>query len=190
MSSPYLKIGAICALFATAIGLTFYTLVPSETTNDDRYIGLSQSAVPPPPPPVPMSPPPPPPHFETIVEEEVYTVVEQMPIFPGCEELEEYKERKACGDRKMLNYVYNNVKYPKEAAEKGKEGIAVVSFKVSAEGKVYSERLVRDPGAGMGEAALRTVKRMIVDDIRWEPGRQSGKPVTVKYNLPVKFKLN
>lgn len=188
MSSPYLKVGAICALFATAIGLTFYTLVPSEPTNDYRYNGLSQSAIPPPP------PPPPAPHPETIVEEieevveEVYTVVEQMPLFPGCEDVSTYAERKSCSDKKLLQYVYSNINYPAEAIQEGKAGVAVVRFKISPEGKVFGAELVRDPGMGMGEEALRTVNQMN-KDIRWEPGKQGGKAVAVKFTLPVRFKL-
>ncbi len=112
-----------------------------------------------------------------------------MPMFPGCDGSDTYEERKSCAQQKLMYYVYNSVEYPAEAKEKGKEGVAVVRFKVSAEGKVYGEEILRDPGAGMGEAALKTVRQMITDDIRWEPGRLSGKKVAVQFHLPVRFKL-
>jgi len=132
-------------------------------------------------------PPPPPPVI--VEQEEFFKVVEEMPMFPGCDGSDTYEERKSCAQQKLMYYVYNSVEYPAEAKEKGKEGVAVVRFKVSAEGKVYGEEILRDPGAGMGEAALKTVRQMITDDIRWEPGRLSGKKVAVQFHLPVRFKL-
>ncbi|TXF90533.1 energy transducer TonB [Neolewinella aurantiaca] len=180
MSSPYLKLGIICALFATVLGMTFFATMPAESET-----GLSQSSAlppPPPPPPAPMAPPPPPPPPPPYV-------VEQMPVFPGCEDIDDYHAKKSCADKKLLEYVYGNIQYPSEAAEKGVEGVAVISFTVSAKGQVANAKLMRNPGAGTGEEALRVVERMITDDIRWEPGMQDGKAVTVQFNLPVKFRL-
>jgi TonB family protein len=172
MSSPYIKIGLVCALFATLLGITFYATIPGEPANHYRDNGLSQSALPapPPPPPAPL-------------------VVEEMPLFPGCEDISDYEKRKSCADQKLMHYVYANVKYPKEAIEEGKHGMAVINFEINYKGEVFGAKIVRDPGAGMGEEALRVVKGMIADGIRWTPGRSQGKPVTVQFNLPVKFKL-
>jgi|AntRauTorckE5430_2_1112549.scaffolds.fasta_scaffold00113_14 TonB family protein len=178
MSSPYIKIGLACALFATLLGITFYATMPGEPANDYRYNGLSQSTLPPPPPAAPL------------VEEEVaFSAVEEMPLFPGCEDISDYEKRKSCADQKLMHYVYANVKYPKEAIEEGKHGMAVINFEINYKGEVFGAKIVRDPGAGMGEEALRVVKGMIADGIRWTPGRSQGKPVTVQFNLPVKFKL-
>ena len=110
-------------------------------------------------------------------------------MFPGCEYISNFEERRTCANKRMLEYVYNNINYPKEAIEKGTEGIAVISFKVSASGKVFDEEIARNPGAGTGEEALRVVRAMQEDDLRWEPGRMHGKPVNVQFNLPVKFKM-
>jgi TonB family protein len=112
-----------------------------------------------------------------------------MPLFPGCEDISDYEERKSCADQKLMHYVYANVKYPEEAIKEDREGAAVVRFKVNYKGEVLGEELVRDPGARMGVEALRVVKGMIADGIRWTPGRSQGRPVTVQFNLPVKFKL-
>ena len=122
-------------------------------------------------------------------DDEVYKVVDQMPMWPGCESEGSYADRKACADRKMLEYIYNNIRYPKEARENGVEGMAVVSFVVEKDGRVSQVKIVRDPGAGTGRAAAKVVKMMELDEIYWVPGRQKGKPVRVQFNLPVKFKL-
>jgi TonB family protein len=121
----------------------------------------------------------------------VHKVVDQMPIFPGqnCGDLTDYKKRKKCSDRAMLEYIYKNVRYPKRARDRNVSGMAVVSFVVEPHGVISDIKIVRDPGSGLGEAAAKTVRKMRKDNLRWEPGLHKGKPVAVQFNLPVKFKL-
>lgn len=121
----------------------------------------------------------------------VHKVVDQMPLFPGsnCGDLSDYKKRKACSDRAMLEYIYHNVRYPKRARDRNISGMAVVSFVVEPHGVITNIEVVRDPGGGLGEAAAKTVRKMRKDNLRWEPGLHKGKPVAVRFNLPVKFKL-
>ena len=134
----------------------------------------------------PVSPPPPPEHPEMFG-----LINEQMPLFPGadCGDIEEYATRKKCSEKAMLKYIYSHVKYPPHARESGVEGMAVISFVIAKTGAIQDIRVVRDPGAGTGEAAAAVVRQMRADNIRWEPGLQAGKPVKVQFNLPVKFKL-
>lgn len=123
-------------------------------------------------------------------QEEVYKVVEDMPRFPGCEESGyEGQELKDCATKKLLEYIYQEVKYPSEAKEAGKEGTAVLQFVVNSSGYVSNIELVRDPGYGMGEEAMRVTQKMISEDIKWTPGVQSGKKVNVRFTLPIKYKL-
>ncbi|MFK8164949.1 MAG: energy transducer TonB [Lewinella sp.] len=121
----------------------------------------------------------------------VHKVVDQMPLFPGhnCGDITNYKKRKACSDRAMLEYIYKNVRYPKRARDRNVSGMAVVSFVVEPHGAITDIKIVRDPGSGLGEAAAKTVRKMRKDNLRWEPGLHKGKPVAVQFNLPVKFKL-
>lgn len=114
-----------------------------------------------------------------------------MPLFPGrnCGELTNYKKRKKCSDRAMLEYIYKNVRYPKRARDRNVSGMAVVSFVVEPHGVITNIEVVRDPGSGLGEAAAKTVRKMRKDNLRWEPGLHKGKPVAVQFMLPVKFKL-
>ncbi|TVQ42135.1 MAG: energy transducer TonB [Saprospirales bacterium] len=146
------------------------------------------------PPPEPAAPPPPqpPPAPETsdLSEKEIFQVVEQMPRFPGCEDVSEsIQERKACADQKMLEFVYMNIKYPEEARQDSIQGQVVVTFIVSDEGEIVNPRVVRDIGGGCGDEALRVIKLMNEMEERWIPGSQRGRNVHVQFNLPVRFTL-
>ena len=112
-----------------------------------------------------------------------------MPLFPGCDTNAPYAEQKACADKKMLEFIYGNIKYPAIARENGVEGMAVVSFVVEKDGKVTDAKVVRNPGAKTGEEALRVVELMNSKGLNWIPGKQGGRSVRVQFNLPVKFKL-
>ncbi|MEM1120675.1 MAG: TonB family protein, partial [Bacteroidota bacterium] len=121
-------------------------------------------------------------------EEPVYKVVEQMPRFPGCDG--GYSaELKECGDQKMLDYIYANVKYPKAAREAGIQGTVVIRFIIKKDGSIDAAEIVRNVGAGTGEEALRVVNLMKEQDIKWIAGKQDGEAVNVYFNLPIKFKL-
>jgi len=135
----------------------------------------------------PPPPPPPPPPKPTV--EEIFKVVEDMPRFPGCEDLPSKEERKQCADKKMLEFIYKNIKYPAIARENGVEGTAVVQFVVEKDGSISDARVVRDPGAQTGSEALRVVELMKNKGIQWIPGKQRGRAVRVQFNLPVRFRL-
>ncbi len=133
---------------------------------------------------VPPPPPPPPPPAPKV--EEIFKVVEQMPMFPGCENAGgSNEEMQQCATKKMLEFIYGNIKYPAIARENGVEGTAVVTFVVEKDGNITGARVVRDPGAQTGDEALRVVKTFP----KWAPGKQRGQPVRVQFNLPVKFRL-
>ncbi len=141
----------------------------------------------PPPPPkkeAPPPPPPPPPPPEPEVDE-IFKVVEEMPKFPGCESAGDEAAKKQCANKKMLEFIYKNIKYPAIARENGVEGTCVVRFVIDKSGKITVPEVVRDIGAGCGAEALRVVKMMPT----WNPGKQRGRAVKVQFNLPVKFKL-
>lgn len=135
----------------------------------------------------PPPPPPPPPPPEEL---EIFKVVEQMPRFPGCEDIGgSEKDKENCAKEKMLQYIYKNLKYPAIARENGVEGMTVLQFVVSETGAVKDIKVVRDIGAGCGDAAKKVVQAMNNLPQKWTPGKQRGRPVKVLYTLPVKFKL-
>jgi protein TonB len=89
----------------------------------------------------------------------------------------------------MLDYIYRNIRYPQKAHDLGIEETAVIRFVVEPHGAITNVSILRDPGAGTGEAAAQVVRDMRQVGMRWEPGLQKGKPVRVFFHLPVKFKL-
>ena len=150
----------------------------------------------PPPAPKPASftgeapPPPPPPPPPKPTDKEYFLVVEEMPRFPGCEDMKGTSRIKEdCAKEKMLNYIFENLKYPKQAKEDKVEGTVVLQFVVNKEGRIGDIKIVRDIGAGCGEAAKAVFDQMNTDGIIWTPGKQRQKPVDILYTMPVKFKL-
>jgi len=109
---------------------------------------------------------------EEVVEDEIFTIVQDMPSFPG-------------GDGAMLSYLGKNIKYPTLAKESGIQGTVYVTFVVEKDGRVSDVKVLRGIGGGCDEEAIRVVKSMP----RWTPGKQRGKPVKVQYNLPCRFVL-
>ena len=117
------------------------------------------------------------PPVEAPVEEEeeevIFVVVESMPEFPG-------------GQQAMMRYIADNIKYPVIAQENGIQGRVICQFVVEKDGKVSDIQVVRSSG----EASLdKEAQRVINSMPKWKPGKQRGKPVRVKYTLPVNFRL-
>lgn len=135
-------------------------------------------------------PPPPPPKMKEPEVEEIFKIVEQMPRFPGCENVAgDQNAKKECADRKMMEFIYANIQYPAIARENNVEGTVVVQFVVDTDGRISNAKVVRDIGAQCGEEALRIVELMNSMPEKWTPGKQRGRPVRVLFMLPVKFKL-
>ena len=110
-----------------------------------------------------------------IVEEEdnvVFQVVEKMPSFPG-------------GDAALFKYLSDNVKYPVIAQENGVQGRVICQFVVNRDGSIVDVEVVRSVDPSLDKEAIRVFKSMP----KWSPGQQRGKPVRVKYTLPVNFRL-
>ena len=119
------------------------------------------------------------------VDDEVYTVVQEMPRFPGCEDLDiSVDEKKKCAEKKMLEFIYKNIKYPAIAEDDGVEGMIVLNFIVDKEGNVTNLKLLRG-GGELGKEYLRITETMP----RWVPGKQHGKPVNDQFNLPILITL-
>ena len=109
---------------------------------------------------------------EEVVEAEVFTIVEEMPAYPG-------------GDAKLYEYLGKNIKYPQIARESGIQGRVFVNFVVEPDGSVSNVKVMRGIGGGCDEEAMRVIKTMP----KWKPGKQRGKAVRVTYTIPVVFKL-
>ena len=115
--------------------------------------------------------------------EGIYDEVDDMPHFPGCDDMEG-DELKDCRSMKLVMSIYNNIKYPKEARDMGAEGMVLVRFIVNTMGQVESPEIIRSVAGGCDEEVVRVVKTM-----EFVPGVKDGKNVNVIFTLPVKFKL-
>lgn len=112
------------------------------------------------------------PPAEESAKAQVFTVVEQMPEFPG-------------GDKALLQHLSKQLVYPSEAIKKGIEGRVVVSFIVRKDGSIDQPEVVRSIHPSIDAEALRVVGNLP----RWEPGRQRNRKVNVRYTVPVQFRL-
>ena len=102
-----------------------------------------------------------------------YEVVEVMPKFKG-------------GESAMMEFLIMNMKYPQTAVKAKQQGRAIVGFIVRKDGTVSDVQITKSAGhAVLDKEAMRVVKAMPA----WEPGKQKGKPVDVKYNVPITFRL-
>ena len=141
-----------------------------------------------PPDPAPPPPPPPPPPAPSGPPE-VFKVVEKMPVFSSpCFDIEG-PEQRTCSDRALLAFVQSRIKYPALARENGIQGNVVIAFTVEKDGSISDLEAVRKVGAGCTEEALRAVRAITEEGEKFKPGRQGGRAVRVRFNLPVKFRL-
>ena len=133
---------------------------------------------------------PPPPKPAPGFYQETFVVVEQMPRFPGCEDMEgSDSEKQKCANEKLMLFVAENIQYPREAKKAGLQGRCIVNFIVEKDGRIGHVELKRDIGGGCGQEAVRVVESMNEKGIVWTPGKQRGKAVRVRFTLPVQFKL-
>lgn len=119
----------------------------------------------------------------------VYSFVEEMPTFSGCAHLTDYPERKKCSDENLVTFIRNNIQYPLEAREENIEGTVVVSFVINKVGRLEDINLIREIGGETGTESLRVINLMNDLPVGWTPGKQQGKVVKVKYNIPIRFSL-
>ena len=106
------------------------------------------------------------------MSDEIFQVVEAMPEFPG-------------GTAELMKWLQKNIKYPSIAAENGVQGRVIVQFVVNKDGAIVDPVVLLSVDPYLDKEAIRVVKSMP----KWKPGEQRGKPVRVKFTLPVMFKL-
>ena len=105
-------------------------------------------------------------------KDKVYDIVEVMPQYPG-------------GMPELMQYLAKNIKYPVQAQKKGIEGRVTVRFIVEKDGSISNVTVVRHIHPLLDKEAVRVIKAMP----KWSPGMLNGKPVRVKFNIPVAFRL-
>lgn len=107
-----------------------------------------------------------------VEEEKVFDMVEQMPTFPG-------------GAGELMKYIADHLKYPTIAQENGVQGRVICQFVVGSDGSVRDAKVVKTLDPYCDKEALRVIMSMP----KWIPGKQNGKAVSVKYTVPIVFRL-
>lgn len=109
---------------------------------------------------------------EEVDEPDFYTVVDEMPEFPG-------------GEANLIKYL-SSIAYPPFAKEKKIEGDVYVRFLVNEYGRIVEVEAVRSAHEVLDQAAIDHISKMP----KWTPGKKRGKPVRVQYIIPIRFRLN
>ncbi|MBQ8449690.1 MAG: energy transducer TonB [Bacteroidaceae bacterium] len=110
---------------------------------------------------------------EVVEEEQIYQVVEQQPEFPG-------------GMQALMKFLRDNIQYPRISRENNSQGKTYVNFVVNTDGSIQDVEVMKSSGdVYLDKEALRVVKTMP----KWNPGKQAGKAVRVRFTLPVSFRL-
>ena len=105
-------------------------------------------------------------------EEEIFAVVEQMPEFPG-------------GMGECMKFFAMNLRYPAVSQEACIEGEVIVEFLVGKDGSISEVKVKRGVSPELDAEAIRVVSKMP----NWTPGKQRGKPINVRYEIPIMFSL-
>ena len=102
----------------------------------------------------------------------IFVIVEEMPQYPG-------------GDTELLKFISRSIKYPMVAQENGTQGRVICSFVINTDGHIVDAEILRGIDPALDKEALRVINTMP----KWKPGKQRGKPVRVRYTIPIIFRL-
>ena len=105
-------------------------------------------------------------------ENGIFQVVETQPEFPG-------------GMAELMKYLQKNTRYPQICKEQGVQGRVIVQFVVNTDSTITDVNVIKSVNPHLDEEAVRVVKAMP----KWNPGKQRGELVCVRFTLPVTFRL-
>ncbi|MGA1150750.1 MAG: energy transducer TonB, partial [Flavobacteriaceae bacterium] len=143
------------------------TVIESTETNEDEIIEVEEVEI-------------------EEVEEDIdvpFAVIEDVPIFPGCEKVSKDK-RRDCFQEKMNNHIRKNFRYPEIAQEMGIQGRVYVNFIIDKDGTITNIRM-RGPDQNLEKEAQRIISVLP----SMTPGKQRGRPVRVPFSIPITFRL-
>jgi len=112
-----------------------------------------------------------------------FAVIEDVPIFPGCERVKKNKRRE-CFQEKMNKHIRKNFRYPEIAQEMGIQGRVYVNFIIGKNGEITNIRM-RGPDKNLEKEAQRIISKLPT----MTPGKQRGRPVRVPFSIPITFRL-
>jgi protein TonB len=120
---------------------------------------------------------------------EVYTLVEEMPIYPGCEAMESNDSRNECTINEIVNFIATHTKYPKKAKRKNVDGTVYIQFIVDEFGNVGNVDILKGVNIKYGDLLNQEALRVISKLPQMKAGKQKGEVVRVQYSVPIRFNL-
>jgi|TARA_B110000211_G_scaffold234706_1_gene305739 protein TonB len=112
-----------------------------------------------------------------------FAVIEDVPIFPGCEKVSK-AERRDCFQEQINKHIRKNFRYPEIAQEMGIQGRVYVNFIIAKDGQITDIRM-RGPDKNLEKEAQRIISKLP----NMTPGKQRGRPVRVPFSIPITFRL-
>ncbi len=128
--------------------------------------------------------------FSQKTTDEILIFADEMPRFPGCENMQSQISKTNCTDQKLMEYIYSNLKYSPEATMNEIEGTVLVSFVINENGNVINVTIEKDIGEGCGKAVKKVIEKMNKMEKLWKPGIYNGNPVKVLLTYPIEFRLH
>lgn len=126
--------------------------------------------------------------IEVVEEEEVlevpFAIIENVPVYPGCDKNISNEEQKECFQAKVMEHVRKNFTYPEAAVDLGIQGRVYVQFVIDTQGNI-TNIATRGPHAYLEKEAYRIISSLP----SMTPGKQRGRAVKVPYNMPITFRL-
>lgn len=121
---------------------------------------------------------------EDIPDEISFIVVEDVPVFPGCENETTKEGKRVCFQEMMQKHIRKNFRYPEIAQEMGLQGRVNIIFTIQKDGSIAEVRM-RGPHETLEKEAARIISKLP----KMTPGKQRGTPVKVPFSIPITFKL-
>lgn len=118
-------------------------------------------------------------------EEQVFSIVEKMPVFKGCETLL-LEEQQTCTEKEISTHLVKNIIYPEIAKNEGVSGKVFLEFVINKEGHIEQVIVLRSVDPLLDNEATRVIKSMP----KFQPVKQRERAVNVKYVVPVNFRLD
>ncbi|MEY2963184.1 MAG: hypothetical protein RL754_445 [Bacteroidota bacterium] len=120
-------------------------------------------------------------------EEEIFNfaVVENKPIFPGCEKLATENEKFMCFNQEIMKHIGKNFEFPELARQMGIQGKVYVNFVIEKNGSVSNVTIARGVDKLIDDEAIRVIKLLP----SFTPAKQRGKPVRMQYTVPINARL-
>ena len=112
-----------------------------------------------------------------------FAVIEDVPIFPGCENVSK-EERRNCFQKQINKHIKRNFRYPEIAQELGIQGRVFVNFIIGKDGSITNIKM-RGPDKNLEKEAKRIISKLP----KMTPGKQRGRPVRVPFSIPIIFRL-